>query len=192
MPQAASKVTTEELVTASMIKPVSLILALLMVMPLFGSGKKTWTQAENMGLAGPVKSIATLSQKFMKEPPAKGSVLVFPLYDGVYEFDREGSQTKSGFLVNGHFAGSTKHETRDAQGRVQEEWWENTMGEAMARNVYTYGPAGTKQEDSYRNGKRINSSKFEYDDAGNLLESDVYGPDGTQEWHNALTLSSLR
>jgi len=43
------------------------ILWLLLAMPLLGSGKK-WTDAENMGFAGPIKSATTTRQVFMREP----------------------------------------------------------------------------------------------------------------------------
>ena len=46
---------------------VTLILWFLLAVPSFGAGKK-WTQAENMGFAGPIKAASTACQTFMQQP----------------------------------------------------------------------------------------------------------------------------
>ena len=54
---------------------VALILWLLLAMPLSGAGKK-WTDAENMGFAGPVKSAST-TQTFMEQPAQPDDPAIF-------------------------------------------------------------------------------------------------------------------
>src|ERR1019366_3845324 len=66
----------------------------------------------------------------------------------------------------------------------QEETSENEKGEVVSRHVYTNGPGGKTQEDSYMNGKLFNSTTRTYDDRGNVIESNSYKPDGSLESHN--------
>jgi hypothetical protein len=50
---------------------VALLPPFLLAMPLFGAGKK-WTDAQNLGFAGPVESVTTTEQTFMQQPPQPG------------------------------------------------------------------------------------------------------------------------
>jgi hypothetical protein len=166
---------------------VALVFSLLLAAPLLASGRK-WTDAENMGFAGPVKSVSTTSQKFMREPAQPdGPTIVYPLPCGECGFDREGNLVRSGWTVNGSFSGTVEHRILDAQGRVHEEVRENEKGEATSRNVYIYGPAGKVQGETFINGKLFNSTASTYDDRGGLIESDTYGPDGSLESHHEST-----
>ncbi|MGD0220672.1 MAG: hypothetical protein ABSC73_09505, partial [Acidimicrobiales bacterium] len=160
---------------------VAPVLWLLLAMPLLGSGKKR-TQAEVMGFAGPVKSVSTTQQAFLQQPAQPdGFAIIFPLFCGECEFDRDGNQVRSGWMGNGQFSGNAKRETRDGLGRVQEEIWENEKGELMSRHVYANGPEGRTQDDSYVDGKLFKTTTFAYDSRGNIIEADVYNPDGTLE-----------
>jgi hypothetical protein len=73
------------------------ILWLLLAMPLFGSGKK-WTDAENLGFAGPVKSVTTMRQTYMKQPAQPdGHAIIYPLFCEECEFGRNGNEVSSKF-----------------------------------------------------------------------------------------------
>jgi hypothetical protein len=150
-------------------------------MPSFGAGKK-WTQAENMGFAGPIKAASTTCQTFMQQPAQPdGQAIIYQHTCGEYEFDKDGNQVRSGWMTDGHFSGSVEHRILDGLGRVQEEIWENEKGDVISRHVYTNGPAGNVQDDSYMNGKLVNSTTRTYDDRGNDIESNSYKPDGSLE-----------
>lgn len=158
---------------------VALILWLLLATPLLGSGRKS--QAEVMGFAGPIESVSTAVQTFMEEPAQPDGLVIYPLFCGECEFDRDGNQVRSGWLDNGHFSGNVKREILDGLGKVQEEVWENEKGEVMSRHVYANGPAGRTQDDSYLDGKLFKTTTFAYDGRGNIIEADLYTPDGTLE-----------
>ena len=74
-----------------------------------------------------------------------------------------------------------EHKILDGLGRVQEEIWENEKGEVTSRNVYTNGPAGKVQGETYMNGKLFHTVTFRYDSQGNVVESSTYKPDGSLE-----------
>ncbi len=153
-------------------------------MPVIGSGKK-WTQAANMGLAGPIKTVSATHQTFMPQPlQPDGPSVIYPLFCEECEFDRKGNQVRTGVLDDGHFRGGVEHEIRDELGRVQEEVWENEKGEVTSRHVYTNGRFGKTQDDFYMNGKLFNTTTFSYDDRGNVAASNVSKPDGILESHN--------
>jgi len=166
---------------------VALFLWLLLATPLLGSDKK-WTQAENLGFAGPIKTVSTTYQTFMQQPAEPdGHAIIYSLSCGECEFDREGNQVRSGWMDNGHFSGTVERKILDGLGRVQEEISENEKGEVMFRHVYTNGPAGKVQDDSFVDGKLFNSTTRTYDSRGNATESDSYNPDGTLESHHEST-----
>jgi hypothetical protein len=157
---------------------LGLILWLLLAMPLLGAGKK-WTDAENMGFAGPVKAVSTTRQTFMQQPAQPdGPAIFYVLFCEQCEFDRQGNK------VSGKTGGDLERKILDAQGRVQEEITENEKGEVTYRSVYTNGPQGKLQSETYMNGKLFNTSTFRYDSRGNLVESSTYKPDGTLESYN--------
>jgi antitoxin component YwqK of YwqJK toxin-antitoxin module len=93
---------------------------------------------------------------------------------------REGNRVTIGTLVNGKFVGSHKREVRDEQGKVREEVWDNEKGEVTSRHVYTNGPFGKIKDDFNMNGELFNTTTFEYDEQGNVTESNVYMPDGSR------------
>lgn len=75
------------------------------------------------------------------------------------------------------------HTILDGVGRVREEISENEKGEVTSRHWYAYGPAGKTQDNYYLNGNLITSSTFTYDNRGNVIEWDIYKPDGTLQYH---------
>jgi hypothetical protein len=75
---------------------VALILWFLLATPSLGAGKK-WTEAENMGFAGHIRSASTNRQTFMQQPTQPdGLVIIYQLSCGQCEFDRDGNQVRSG------------------------------------------------------------------------------------------------
>jgi hypothetical protein len=156
-------------------------------MSLSAAGRK-WTQAENMGFDGPIKSVSTTYQTFMQQPATlDGHPIIYSLSCGECEFDRAGNQVKSGWMDNGHFSGNVEHKILDELGRVREEIWENEKGEVTSRNLYTNGPAGMVRDDSFVNGKLFNTATYTYDSHGNVVESNSYKPDGTLESKEDMT-----
>lgn len=152
---------------------VHLILCLLLAMPLVASGKK-WTDAENLGFAGPVKSVTTTHQTFMPQPTQPGGpTIIYPLFCEDCEFDRNGNKVSAG---NGR---DRQRRILDAQGRVEEETTENEQGEVTWRDLYTNGPEGKVECETYMNGKLFHTATFRYDGRGNEIESNVFKPDGT-------------
>jgi hypothetical protein len=179
----ASKHPTTNCGGVTMNRWVALILFFLLPMPVLGSGKK-WTQAESLGFAGPIKTASTTCQTFMQQPAhPDGPVIFYPVFCGEYEFDKDGNQVKSGWIKDGNFTGTVEHKTLDGLGRVQEETSGNEKGEEISRHVYTNGPAGRVQDDSYVNGKLFNTTIFTYDSQGNVIESNSSKPDGTLVSH---------
>lgn len=162
-------------------------MVLFLAMPVFGRGKK-WTEAENMGFAGPIQSVSTSRETFL-QPPSQpdGPAVVYPVSCDQCEFDKEGNQVRSGTLQNGQFRGAIKRELRDEMGRVQEELWVNEKGEEASRHVYTNGPFGKTRDDLYMSGRLVNVTTFRYDSRGNVVESNTYKPNGKLESHSEET-----
>ena len=86
-------------------------------------------------------------------------------------------------MENGQFRGSVEHRILDGLGRVREETWENEKGEVTSRNVYTNGPEGEVQIETYTNGNLSSTATFRYDSQGHVVESSTHKPDGTLEYH---------
>ena len=167
-----------------MVNKFTVVILLLLAIPTFASRKK-WTQAENMGFAGPIKSVSGTHQSFAPQPKEPdGFSIVYSSSCEECEFDREGNQVRSGTVENGHFRGGVMHEIRDELGRVKSEIWENEKGEVISHHDYTNGPAGKERDDFYLNDKLVNSTTFRYDNRGNIIESNVYKPDHALDSHN--------
>lgn len=148
---------------------------LLLATQAFGSGKQ-WSDARNMGFAGPVRSVTTTRQRFMQEPiQPDGPTLVYPMFCEYCEFDRSGAQ------VGSRTGNDWQRKILDAQGRVAEEVTENEKGEVTWRNVFTNGPFGKVRSETYDNGKLTSAATFDYDSQGNMIESATYKGDGTLE-----------
>jgi hypothetical protein len=162
---------------------VTLTLCFLLAIPLFGSGKK-WTDAENLGFAGPVKSVSTSCRTFMQQPttPQGPTILYEPLCEQC-EFDRHGNQVRSRPMRKGQSSGSVDARIAEGREQKQEEIWKNEKGEVVVRHVYTTEASGNVQDDSYVNGKLVNSTFRTYDGRGNVIESSVYVPNGRAESH---------
>jgi len=163
---------------------LALAISLLLPTSLLASGKK-WTQAENMGFAGPIKSVLTIRQTFMQVPiQPNGWSVVYPIFCEDCEFDREGNQVRQGKRENG---GTALRKRLDEFGRVEEEAWQDDKGQATSRHAYTNGPLGKVRDDYYLNGNLFNSTTFRYDSRGNEIERNVYKPDGTLESRDETT-----
>ena len=154
------------------------VLCSLLAMPVHGSDKKL-TDAENLGFAGPVKSVSTTFQTFMPEPiQPSGYSVIYALSCEQCDFDTHGTEVRS------KTGGSLVRKSLDAEGRVQEEITENEEGEATYRTLYTNGLAGKLEQDTYLDGKLVHNSTFRYDSQGNMVEWNVHKPGGTLESHS--------
>lgn len=153
---------------------VPLILSFFLALP---SGAGGATDAEGRGFAGPVKSVSTAIQTFMREPTQPdGPSIIYSLFCVNCEFDMNGNQV-------GSVTGSQRQRTiRDAQERIVEQVGENEDGQVTWRELHTYGP-GTMQSEDYRDGKLFRRSESTYDGRGNVVESSTYLPDGSVEFH---------
>jgi hypothetical protein len=151
----------------------SMLCLLLLARPAFSSGHR-WTDAENLGLAGPVQSVTTTHQAFMPEPAQPdGPTIVYPLSCEYCEFDRDGTRVRDG--------GIRKRRVLDAQGRVEEDITENEKGEVTQRDVYANRSFGKVRSETWMDGKLLSSATFDYDGQGNMVEWDTYKADGTLE-----------
>ena len=127
-----------------------------------------------MGFAGPVKSVVTTRQTFMQVPIQRsGPVIVYPALCDECEFDINGSAAVS------RFGGTVQRKILDGMGRAQEQTSEDEKGEVFAHSVFTYGPMGIVRSETYQGGKLSSVAAFTYDGRGNVVESNLYGPDGT-------------
>src|SRR5579871_1447397 len=95
--------------------------SLVAVAPLGLAQGKTQTEAQQDGLAGRVKSVATLVERSNVEwQQPSGPTLVFPLVCHDCEYSADGYRTRSGEVVDGKFLGQTMTLQRDANGHVTE------------------------------------------------------------------------
>jgi hypothetical protein len=103
------------------------------------------TEAEQVGLTGPVKStstIATRTDVHWQQPG--GPTVIMPIWCWECEFDRDGNKIRSGQMLEGSFHGESIRIIRDANSQVTERVVEDPANGAPLRHEII-GPYGKIQ-----------------------------------------------
>ena len=130
-------------------------------------GAQTKTDAQNDGFAGPIRSVASLAEKYgVKWQQPGGPTMVAPMWCQDCEYDPDGTKTKSGQIVEGKFFGQTIRLIRDANGNVTDRY----SYDAMWQRHDVMGPYGKTEQEVYLKGKLFSRSTFSYDQYGHMRE----------------------
>ncbi len=148
--------------TATLTRLWLLSVAISTGIPLFGL-EKVRTDAENDGLVGRIKSVAsTIDIAHTEAAQPNGFCLVFPLTCSNCEYDQAGKHIQPA-------DGTATRDVRDASGNIQEQVWENEKGE-VSRRLEFFG--GRKVRDTtYVEQHAEFTTEFSYDLKGNLSET---------------------
>lgn len=134
------------------------------------------TDAQKNGLAGPVRTVSM--QEGKKEFVLNQSD--WPVLVGIgdcreCEYDREGTLTRHGEIVEGGFRGDRYRIARDETGNIVEQVRLGPDGEIAERTVY--GPYGIIEQSEYGGGVRVFHAQWSYDSNGHLREMVHYDRD---------------
>ena len=91
---------------------------------------------------------------------------------GECEYDREGTLTRYGRLVEGEFRGDLYQIARDERGNIVEQVRAGTDGEIAGRTLY--GPFGIIEQSEHAGGVRGFHAEWSYDSNGHLWEAVQY------------------
>lgn len=140
---------------------------LLALVPSAQSQSKT--DAEMDGLAGPVKSVSSASTRSgVNWQQPEGPIVVAPIWCRDCEYDRDGTKTKSGEVVEGKFFGEVVRLIRNANGDVTDRYAYGLSGDLQRHEVM--GPVGRTEVQSYIGGQLRSRSTFSYDQFGHVSE----------------------
>ena len=134
------------------------------------------TEAQNNGLVGPVRTVSTQEG----EPKSALNQTGWPVLLGIggckeCEYDRQGTLTRSGQMVEGEFRGDRYQNARDERGNIVEQVRLAADGEVGGRTLY--GPYGINEQSEYVVGIRVFHAEWRYDSNGNLGELVQYDRD---------------
>jgi len=146
------------------------VLGSLVLAPLVVAQERIQTEAQQDGLAGRVKSVATIVERRNIEwQQPGGPTLLFPVMCHDCEYSPEGYRTRSGEMVEGKFLGQNMTLRRDGTGHVTEVvGTDAASGDVFRRAVM--GPFGKTQETFYRDGKVVLQNIFRYDANGRVID----------------------
>lgn len=134
------------------------------------------TDAQNNGLAGPVRTVSTQEGQTEFALDQKGWPVLVGIGDcNECEYDREGTLTRYGQMVEGEFRGDRYQIRRDERGNIVEQLKLGADGEIAARTVY--GPYGVIEQSEYVGGVRGFHAEWSYDGNGHLRELVQYDRD---------------
>lgn len=143
-------------------------LPLLLLASLASAQERISTEAQRDGLAGPVQSVATTSQRFglpKSQPP--GPLLVQPILWPDSAYDPDGYKIRSGTVIDGIFQGELSSLERDSGGQTMRRHVANaTTGERFRDEEL--GPFGKTSETDYQNGQPFTHRTISYDENGHL------------------------
>jgi hypothetical protein len=134
------------------------------------------TDAQRNGLAGPVRAVSLREGETEFELNQKD----WPVLVGIgeckeCEYDRKGTLTRYGELVEGAFRGDRYQIVRDERGNVVEQVKLGADGEIAGRTAY--GPNGIIEQSDYVGGARRFHAEWSYDSNGHLRELVQYDGD---------------
>ena len=134
------------------------------------------TNAQSNGLVGPVRSVTTQEGKPEFSLDQRDWPVLVGIADcGECEYDREGTLTGYGQLVEGEFRGDRYQIGRDERGNIVEQVRVGTDGEIAGRTLY--GPFGIIESSEYAVGVRGFHTEWSYDRNGHLRELVQYDRD---------------
>lgn len=146
----------------------SLLCLTASVLPAHG---RSATEAQQDGLAGPVKSVVTSrlpGQAVQWSQPA-GPTLVLPVWCRACDYDQDGYRTRSGDLLDGKFVGEQISLDRDGDGHVISRHAADASTGEPTRDE-RLGPYGRLELDAFIRGKQIAHQLFRYDRWGHRSE----------------------
>ena len=139
------------------------------------------TDAENDGLAGPVKSVSSqVVRSSVWWPRPDGLTLLMPISCRDCEYDPDGVKTKSGQIVDGTFTGEIIRLVRDTNGQVTDHFVVNAETGTLDRHE-VIGPLGITERTIYIDGKLCWRETFSYDEYGHLVDFLTFDRTGKQE-----------
>ncbi len=154
--------------------------SLVVLAPLAPAQEKMQTEAQQDGLAGRVKSVATIVERpnvDWQQP--SGPTLLYPVFCHDCEYSADGYRTRTGEVVDGKFLGQTMTLQRDGTGHVAEiVGTDEVSGEVFRRAVI--GPLGKTQETFFSGGKVTVQNFFRYDTQGRMIDWLSLNGAGTQ------------
>lgn len=140
------------------------------------------TDAQRNGLVGPVRTVST------QEGEAKFALnqTGWPVLLGIgdckeCEYDRQGTITRHGQMVEGEFRGERYQIMRDERGNIVEQVRFGADGEVAGRTAY--GPYGIIEQSEYAGGVRGFHAEWSYDSNGHLWELVQYDRDDKIQTH---------
>lgn len=139
------------------------------------------TDAMRDGYAGPIRSVSSLvARTEAKWQQPGGPTLVTPIWCKDCDYDRDGTKTKSGDVVEGKFFGEIVRLVRDANGNVTDRYsMSSTTGELQRHEIV--GPFGKIEQTVYVGGKLNWRQTYSYDEYGHLAEWRTFDRAGKQE-----------
>jgi hypothetical protein len=173
-PQGVSQMRSSRLVVLG---------SLAVLAPLGLAQGKNQTEAQQDGLAGRVKSVATIVERpnvDWQQP--SGPTLLYPVVCHDCQYSADGYRTRSGEVVDGKFLGQNMTLQRDANGHVAEIVGTDAVsGDVFRRSLV--GPFGKTRETFYRDGKVAVENILRYDAEGRMIETLSLDGAGSQTDH---------
>jgi len=157
--------------------------SLVVLAPLGLAQGKNQTESQQDGLAGRVKSVATIVERpnvDWQQP--SGPTLLYPVVCHDCQYSADGYRTRSGEVVDGRFLGQNMTLQRDANGHVAEIVGTDAVsGDVFRRSLV--GPFGKTRETFYRDGKVTVENILRYDAEGRMIETLSLDGAGSQTDH---------
>lgn len=131
------------------------------------------TDAQRHGLVGPVRTVSTQDGEAEFALDQRDWPVLVGLGDcKECKYDRQGTLTRYGQIVEGEFRGEQYQIARDERGSMVEQVRLGADGEIAGRTVY--GPHGIIEQSEYVGGVRVFHAEWSYDSNGHLREMVQY------------------
>jgi hypothetical protein len=140
------------------------------------------TDAQHNGLVGPVRSVSTQEGEAEFVLNQTGWPVLLEVGGcRECEYDRQGTLTRYGQMVEGEFRGDRYQITRDERGDMVEQVRLGADGKIGGRTLY--GPYGIIEQNEYAGGVRVFHAEWKYDSNGHLEELLQYDRDDKIQTH---------
>lgn len=131
---------------------------------------RRYSDAQADGFAGPIRSVATVSETTgVKWQQPGGPTLLLPIWCADCQYDSDGMKTLSGQIVDGKFFGTQIEIIRDRDGKPTERFVRDSSSGELATHD-KIGPYGRIETIVYMAGKPVSHQIFHYDSYGRLDE----------------------